>query len=243
MKGKLVFGALLVSVALCNQGYGDLLDNLLGLRRGNCCDPCGQPACCQPAAKCCAPEPQCCQPACEPACEPVCEPCCKPKCDLFSGLKGLFKCKKCCNPCDSCASCCEPAKCSAPEPKCCKPACEPSCEPCCKPKLRLFAKKSCCEPCCEPACPAPCDACNPCGSCCKKGLLGILDGLFCKKSCCSPCDTCGAGCGCGGEAAPAAAPAQAPSAAPIPKAPKPDPSAALRAPRNIYQASRRVATN
>ena len=57
MKSRIVFGALLMSVTLCGQGFGfELLDNLLGLNKcgcGGCCEP----ACCEQA--CC--EPQCCE--------------------------------------------------------------------------------------------------------------------------------------------------------------------------------------
>ena len=41
MKGKVVFGALLVSVALSSQGFGfELLDRLLGLKGGGSCNSC-----------------------------------------------------------------------------------------------------------------------------------------------------------------------------------------------------------
>src|SRR4030067_939290 len=101
MKGKTIFGALLVSVALCGQGFGfELLDRMLGLNTGGC----GQPTCCQPAGQCCE-QPACCAPArCEPACcDPACSTCCAPKCDLFAGLKGLFACGGCCQP--ACGTC------------------------------------------------------------------------------------------------------------------------------------------
>lgn len=231
MKGKTVFGALLVSVALCSQGFGfDLLDRMLGLNCGGCgtCNSCCETACCEPAAKCCAPEPACCEPEC---CEPQC---CKPACDLFAGLKGLFDCRRrctagCCEP-----ECCEAPKCCTPEPQCCEPAC---CE---KPK--------CCEPkCCEPACCEKPDCCEPdcCNSCRKKRCiclpnLGLLDGLgdlfkcrrCCRKPSCCGDTCCGAGCNGG-----AAAPAQAPDteAAPLPKAPVADPSASIYRYRRIVR--------
>ena len=86
MKGKMVFGALLVSVALASQGFGlDLLDSMGGLSGGNCA-PCAAPAACKPAVKCCAPEPACAKPA--------CDTCCKRR-DLFAGLKDLFSCHRC----------------------------------------------------------------------------------------------------------------------------------------------------
>ena len=54
MKGKTIFGALLVSVALCSQGFGfELLDRMLGLNCGGCgeCNACAKVACCEKA--CC----------------------------------------------------------------------------------------------------------------------------------------------------------------------------------------------
>ena len=55
MRSKMIFGALLVSVALCSQGFGfELLDRMLGLNGGGCCEcnACAKVApCCQP---CCA---------------------------------------------------------------------------------------------------------------------------------------------------------------------------------------------
>ena len=68
MNGKTIFGALLVSVALCSQGFGfELLDRMLGLNCGGCgeCKACAKVACCEKAGKCCCPEPACCaKPAC-----------------------------------------------------------------------------------------------------------------------------------------------------------------------------------
>ena len=87
MKGRIVFGALLVSVALAGQGFGfELLNDLLGLNRG-CSNACCEPQCCE--------QPACCEKACQPACQPeCCEPCCKPKC-----CKPLLCCKpRCCKP-------------------------------------------------------------------------------------------------------------------------------------------------
>jgi len=251
MKGRMVFVALLMSVALCSQGFGfELLDNMLGLNRGcTACDPaCCSPACCDPAVKCCTPEPACCKKVacCDPVCKPnCCDPCCKP-CDLFSGLRGLFACKRCCDPgCDN--ACCPEAKCCAPEPKCCDPCCKP--KRCCKP--RRCCKPKCCEApaCCEkPACCDPCGKAR-CRRCCTP-VLDFLDDLFCcrSKCCCKPkcCDpgcceeVAGTCCGCGVEVTPAkAAPAE--KAAPLPApAPKADPSASLYRSRNVRQASRNV---
>ena len=69
MKSKMVFGALLVSVALASQGFGfDLLDRAKGLNCGGCgaCAACAAPACAPCAVKACAPEP-----ACGPCCPAV----------------------------------------------------------------------------------------------------------------------------------------------------------------------------
>ena len=89
MKGKFVFGALLVSVALASQGFAvELFGRAAGLNCGGCgaCEACAAPACCKPAAaKCCAPEPACGKIACER---------CK-RCDLFQGLRDIFACRKC----------------------------------------------------------------------------------------------------------------------------------------------------
>ncbi len=63
MRSKTIFGALLVSVALCSQGFGfELLDRMLGLNCGGCgeCKACAKVACCEPCAKACCPEPACC---------------------------------------------------------------------------------------------------------------------------------------------------------------------------------------
>lgn len=140
MKSKAVFGALLVSVALCSQGFGlELLDRMLGLK-GCGCNPCA-PACCEEAQACepacceqAACEPACCEKAaCEPACcEEACEPCCRKRCDLFKGLRDLAdrsRCRRACR--QACREkCCEPACCEeacCPEPACCEEACAPAC--------------------------------------------------------------------------------------------------------------------
>ena len=96
MKGKTIFGALLVSVALCSQGFGlELLNNLLGLNSGGC-GTCAKVAACDPAcAKVAACDPACAKvAACDPACEKAtCSKCKKcratPVRDLFAGLKDL----------------------------------------------------------------------------------------------------------------------------------------------------------
>ena len=256
MKGRMVFGALLLSAALTSQGFGfELLGNLLGLNCGcggcNACQACA-PASCEPAPETCAPEPACSDP-------------CARRCDLFSGLKGLFACNRCCDSgCNDCAEpACEPAAC-APEPSCklcnlgilgrgcgCRPACEPACdpapepacEPACAPRPRKHCRKACrpaCRPACEPACEP---ACDPCGRrrCFADGLFGLLDGLFA----CGGCNACAqTGCGdpscCGPalEGAPVEVPPE--EAAPLPIAPRADPSASLMPSRSLYQTGRIV---
>ena len=47
MRSKTIFGALLVSAALCSQGFGsELLDRMLGLNNGGCggCNACANVA-------------------------------------------------------------------------------------------------------------------------------------------------------------------------------------------------------
>jgi len=228
MKAKTILGALLVSVALCGQGFGfELLDRMLGLDCG-CCEPAAcKPAACEPAAC----EPAACEPAaCEPAaCEPAACDSCGTKCgkakgccratpvrDLFSGLQDLLECKSCGKGCGQ-KGCCEPAAC---KPAACEPA---ACEP------------AACEPAaCEPA------ACDPCGSkcgkqkSCRRPLLDLLDGIF---GCCDSKKGCGepAGCGCGESEATDAAGEDAEAPGELPKAP--DPVASLQRVRGIYQAS------
>jgi hypothetical protein len=251
MKGKVVFGALLVSVALCGQGFGfELLDNLLGLNRGGC-GPC-QPAACEPAAAC---DPACVAPeACTPACADPCRKrdcCIRPVRDLFDGLECLARRRLCGKPnccpkagaCDPAAACCEPAAVACCEPAavaCCDPVavCEPAAVACCEPAAA-------CDPACGPA------ACKP--KCCKprcRPVLDLLEGLFGRKCCPKPKKSCcpvacAAPAGCGGctisnGASPAPAPA-ADEAAPLPPAPKADPSASIIRPRQMHTASRALA--
>ncbi|HLA85387.1 MAG TPA: hypothetical protein VJL29_11385 [Thermoguttaceae bacterium] len=234
MKGKVIFGALVLSVVLAGQGFGfELLNDLLGINQGRQgCNACCEPACCE---KACAPAccekacPQTCEPACQPACEPACcEPCCKPRCDLFAGLKGLFACKKCC--CEPCGNAwCEPKCC--PEPKCCEKQC---CE------------QNCCEPACEPACNTCCKhRCTP-----VRDLLDDLCSLricvyktqncnaCCEPACCEQPGCCDTSCGCGNGSAPAGAPKTAP-ARELPKAPPMDTSASVQ-PNKYYRVSRSI---
>jgi hypothetical protein len=238
MRSKTIFGALLVSVALCSQGFGfELLDRMLGLNGGGCgeCNTCAKVAPCEPCAKTCAAP--CCK-ACEPACNSCCGKVCRPTPvrDMFANIKEMFEAKGCqCEP----VACCE-AKGCCPEP-CCKPA------KCCKVKA--------CAPCCK-ACEPACKACEP--ACCEKTcepkchklyrrpVLELIEGLFGCDKCNACCEAgCETGCGCGGtttapsKVAPAKAPEQA---APLPTAPKADPSASIQS-RGIYQASRSLVRN
>ena len=128
MKGRMVVGTLMLSVALVSQGFGfELLNGLMGVNRG--CSTCGEPACASNACEPACPAP--CAKACEPACEPACNTCCAPRCDLFAGLKGLFACKSCgCEPAAmrlrAREACCPEPACAAPCAKACEPACSGS---------------------------------------------------------------------------------------------------------------------
>jgi hypothetical protein len=232
MRGKIVFGALLASVALCSPGFGfELLDRLLGLEN-NCESGCGvcAPAC-NPCtrAKCC-PEPRtCAKPCCAPAA--CARPCCAPA-----------VCAKPCAPA-VCAKPCAPAVCA--RPCCAKVGCEAGCESGCKVR---------CTPVRDLLCnikdrvrsdwgPVSCESagCEGCGeSKCRKlyrrPVVELLDSLFsCDRCCDSCCDSCGEmGCngqcqnghGSDGGLTPAPAPTAAPakkSASPIPAAPNPVP--------------------
>lgn len=268
MKGKMVFGALALSVALCSQGFGlDLSNNLTGLNGGNCapCQASAAPGACGTVKACCP----------EPACAPACGPCCKR--DLFAGIKGLFACNRCCKAdcggsCAPCAPAC-PKPCAVACEKPCAPACAPACGPVCKVRKVIKCEAPCapCAPACEKAC-AP--ACEPaCGACCKPRCKRLGNGLvvdclkeifcipkkaLCKVACkvktrcaCGGCGTCGGcgevGCGCGVPGAPAAPAAPAGKAdaapAPLPVAPKADPSASTTPSRTIFQASRSIVLN
>ena len=88
MRSKTIFGALLVSVALCSQAFsGEILDRVLGLNGGGC-GPSGTAACCE-AAKACEPA-KACELACEKACEPACGSCGKCK-TCVQPVRELFK--------------------------------------------------------------------------------------------------------------------------------------------------------
>ena len=242
MKGKTIFGALLVSVALCSQGFGfELLNNLLGANGGGC-GTCAKVAPCE-AVKAC-PQPAACDPACEKACgQNSCGKCKKcratPVRDLFAGLKDLCEAKGCY--CEQPKGCCEAAKGCCPEPACekvaaCNPACEKACKKPCKTKKcrKACGKKTCgaccpvaaCDPACEKvaACEPACEkTCAPkCHKLYRRPVLELLEDLFgdckkCGKSCGTGCETgCEVGCaaGCGGAAPAKAAPTTAPAKAP-----------------------------
>ncbi len=246
MRSKTIFGALLVSAALCTQGFGfELLDRMLGLNNGGCgeCNACAKVACCEKAC------PQACEKACPQACETVCATATCGKCkkcratpvrDLFGNLKEMFEAKGCV--CET--KCCAPAKACCPEPACCEKAC--GCEKCCKErKCRTpRCEKGCgaCAPaCCEKTCPKACEAaCAPtcetktkCHKLYRRPVVELLESIFgeCRKCGCEAGCEVGCAAGCGGSApaaAPAKAPAKAPEAAPLPQAPKADPSASIQ---------------
>ncbi len=102
MRSKTIFGALLVSVALCSQGFGfELLDRMLGLNGGGCgeCNACAKVApCCSRVCEDLCSEAACCEKAtCWHAAREVCRP--TPVRDLFANIKDLFEAKGCqCEP-------------------------------------------------------------------------------------------------------------------------------------------------
>lgn len=244
MRSKTIFGALLVSVALCSQGFGfELLDRMLGLNGGGCgeCKACAKVASCDPV----------CAKTCAPACAPKCAkplPCCPATCDegkacrptpirdLFANIKDLFEAKaRQCDPvaCEAtkgCATGCAPEACAKPA-KCRKVRCEKGC--------------NACEPACKAACEPACEVAKPkCHKLYRRPVLELIEKLFG----CDDDDDCGTGCdtGCGSTTVPSKAgtPAKAPeAAAPLPAAPKAtDPSASIQQ-RGIYQASRSLVRN
>jgi hypothetical protein len=273
MRSKTIFGALLVSVALCSQGFSfELLDRMLGLNGGGCgeCKACAKVAPCDPCAKVACPEPcaKACPKVCEQACPKVCDPTCgelncgkckrcrpTPVRDLFGGLKDLFEAKGCyceTKACEAAKGCC-PEPCAKACPKVCEKACMPACEPACKVKK---CRKVRCEKACDPCCPvAACDpgcepACQPkCHKLYRRPVIELLDAMFGNRKCgqCGGCNTgCDAGCGCGGAAPVNTAPAKTPAKAPEQAAPLPQaPKADPSAslPRGIYQASRTLVRN
>ena len=101
MKGKTIFGALLVSVALCSQGFGfELLDRMLGLNYGGCgeCKACAKVACCEKACCSCSPlavrsRPAAKRPRARSARSAASY---DPVRDLFGELKEMFEAKGCC---------------------------------------------------------------------------------------------------------------------------------------------------
>ena len=238
MRSKMIFGALLVSVALCSQGFGfELLDRVLGRDNGGCgeCKAC-KAAPCEPCAKTCEPCAKTCAKPCVPA---VCEKPCGKRChatpvrDLFDNIKDMFEAKACVVE----SGCCEKACCD--KGCCAKGCCEKACgaKGCCE-------KACCAKGCCEKACCAP-----TCEKVCKpkthklyrRPLVELLESLFGCDECNNGC--CEAACGCGG-AAPATTPktpAKGTEAAPVP-APKADPQASIQG-SGIYQASRSLVRN
>ncbi|MEN6452214.1 MAG: hypothetical protein ABFC96_17120 [Thermoguttaceae bacterium] len=262
MRSKTIIGALLVSAALCSQGFGfELLDRMLGLNCGGCggCNAC-KVACCE---KACAVK-ACPQPCAKVACEKPCiETCAKAKkCrptpvrDLFGNLAELFEAKAYCY---EQKACCEKACCAKPA------CCEKSCGACEKPcKMKRCHRVRCeqpCGACCPVTCAKPCapvtcaPVCQPvckvkCHKLYRRPVLEMIEKLFGERQCVSPCGECEVACGpCGTtttapakKVAPTTAPAKAPEAAPLPAAPKADTSAAVQT-RGIYQASRSLVRN
>jgi hypothetical protein len=256
MRSKTIFGALLVSVAMCSQGFGfELLDRMLGLNSGGCgeCKACAKVAACEPCAKVACAEPACCEKA-------TCGHCKKcritPVRDLFDGLKDMFEAKGvqcepvaceaakgCCpEPCAK-AACCEPCKVK----KCHKVRCEKACGACCPATCEKACEKPCAPVACEPVCEPKCHKLY------RRPLVELLESLFgdCRSKC-GTCEVagCDTGCGCGGTTVPGKAPAVAPDkapgekAAPLPVAPNPKPDASAAIPsRGIYQASRSLVRN
>jgi len=234
MRSKTIFGALLVSVALCSQAFSfELLDRMLGLNGGGCgeCNACAKVAPCAPCAKTCAPV------TCEKAtCGKVCRP--TPVRDLFANIKDLFEAKGCqVEP----VACCEAPKC-CPEPACGKvKACR---------KVRCAKSCNACEPACKAACEPVCEKpCQPkCHKLYRRPVLELLENLF---GCNEGCGETGCEAGCGGTTGgvPVKAPGTEPAKAvekttpPPPNANvKPDPQASTTT-RGIYQASRSLARN
>lgn len=133
-----------------------LLDMVRGLRRDDCCDPCGEVVCV---------EDPCCEPTCgheDPCGDMACESCCatrrkRPLLDMMQGLRRKVSRDPCCEPTCGVEDPCGEPTCGYEDP------CDPVCEPCCAPKRpglallkRIFGgrKKSvCCEPTCGVADP------------------------------------------------------------------------------------------
>ncbi|MEN6459325.1 MAG: hypothetical protein ABFC63_10385 [Thermoguttaceae bacterium] len=265
MRSKMMIGALLVSAALCSQGFGfELLDRMLGLNCGGCggCNTC-KVACCEKAnpAKCC-PQP-CAKTACEKPCIEGCQKVKKcrptPVRDLFGNMVDLFEAKAyVCDPCTT-KACGSEQGCFA-KAAACEKACG-ACEKCCKVKrCRRVACEKPCGACCPATCAKPCaPACvtscekvrqPKCHKLYRRPVVELLEKLFGERRCVASCgNVCETACGgCEGttapakKAAPTTAPAKAPEAAPLPAAPKADPSAAVPS-RGIYQASRSLVRN
>jgi hypothetical protein len=117
MRANIIFGSLVLSVALCGQGFaGELAARLLGLDSFavRSCDTCGA---CEPGCKTCAPatgcEPDACAKPCrfpmvgkmftpcreKACCEEGCDEACKPRWtpvrDLLDEMKDLLCCRRC----------------------------------------------------------------------------------------------------------------------------------------------------
>ena len=166
MRTKILFGALLLSVALCSRGFS-----------GDCCAPC---------RTCMLREPACCEKAC--GCDKGC--CERPCRDLFHGLKDLFACKHCC----ACEACGPTRACCAPEPACCKPACAPRPRRAANQRAVLRPRPAaslraapgpggCAKPaCCEKAC-----GCGEAGCGCEKHCCHLIRRCGCGGGCGTGC--------------------------------------------------------
>jgi hypothetical protein len=206
MRSKMIFGALLVSVALCSQGFGFEFGLFGGHKCGDCseCKACNKVAPCEKACTTCAP-------ACEqkrlPQLPAECKECkkhCTPVRDLFDNIADMFEAK---------AVVVEPVC----ETKCCPTTCAKPCDKACG------CAKPCDKACCAPTCAVPCPPKPKCHKLYRRPLLEMIDSLFGNNECCME-EACG---GCNGTTAPKA-PAKdgkvSPAPAPTPTAPKADPS-------------------
>jgi hypothetical protein len=159
VNAKAIFGALLVSVALCSQWFGfGPPDRMLGLNSGGCgeCKACDNVACCENTCGC-----------------ETCKCRYTPVRDLFADLEDLFEAKGCCGRiCGAVATGC------CPEPVCCETACG-SCEKFCKVRNH----EACCEKptCCEKDCQPKCHKLY------RRPVIELLDGLFCCDICGNGC--------------------------------------------------------
>ena len=213
MKWQIVVTSLVLGLAVSTQSYGfDLLDRMLGVGGGGCCDP--HPSCCtQKAAGCCAQKaPTCCTQK-APTCCTQKAPTCEAKCGVDPGCGHDHGCCK--------QRCCKRRCCKR---RCCKPCAKPCYKPCCKTRCcrrpSLLGRLFCCDSGCEK-------------NCCEK-KCGHDHGCCEKKCAADPGCTAAPTCGCG-----AGQPAKA-GGKPNPPAPIVDPSAFVPGQRRVVQVSTSV---